>query len=98
MKEKMKKIKKKTNLSLIYIEWCDAVHNAQWFVKDDAFIWAEEGSEWIIKECGYLLKETKEYICLANRYKPADNNTDEQFGGLQKIPKTWIKKRIKINI
>jgi len=78
---------------LIYIEWCDAVANANWFTKDSAELWAKEGSDWVIKESGYVVDETKEYICLASRYKSEDSNTEEQFGGLQKIPKTWIKKR-----
>lgn len=83
---------------LVYIEWADAVANAIWMLDSEAENWADKGSDWIVKECGFIVKETKEYICLAGRYKPEDNNTDAQFGNLQKIPKTWILKRKTINV
>jgi hypothetical protein len=82
---------------LIYIEWEDAVHNAEWFAFDLAEAWHDQ-TQHLIRECGWLVKEDKRGITLAGRFKPADNNTDEQFGGLQWIPKTWIhiKKEIKL--
>lgn len=84
-------------MRLIYIEWADAVHNAEWFTKDQAEIW-HDTTQYLIKECGWIVKEDKTGITLASRYKPKDNNTESQYGGLQWIPTTWIKKRKIINI
>lgn len=82
-------------MKLIYIEWMDAVANPNWFEKDMAEHWMDE-SKMIIKQAGWLIKETKEYICLAGAYKVEDENTSEQYNLLQKIPKPWIIKRKEI--
>lgn len=82
---------------LIYVEWQDAVCNASWFLMDQAEHWHDE-TQYTIKECGYVVKEDKRGLTLASRFKPADNNTDDQWGGLQWIPKTWIIKRKNIKI
>jgi len=79
-------------MKLIYIEWQDAVANSEWFLLPLAKGW-HDSTQYTIKECGWLVKEDKRGITLASRYKPADENTDEQCGGLQWIPKTWIIKR-----
>lgn len=82
-------------MKLLYIEWADAVHNAEWFPIDLAEKW-HDSTQYTIKECGWLVKEDKRGITLAARYKPADQNTDAQYGGLQWIPKPWIIKRKEI--
>jgi len=79
-------------MKLIYLEWADAISNNNWFPGDSARIWADK-QEWIIRETGWVIKETKEYICLASTWKPEDEYTDEKFMNLHKIPKTWIRKR-----
>jgi hypothetical protein len=84
-------------MKLIYLEWQDAIHNANWFEKDLAEEW-HNATQFLIKECGWLVKEDKKGITLACRYKVEDNHTVEQFGGLQYIPKTWVKKRKEIKI
>lgn len=84
-------------MKLIYIEWQDAVHNAEWFTIDQAKLWHDE-TQYTIKECGWLVKEDKRGITLASRLKPQDNNTDLQVGGLQWIPKTWIVKRKTLSV
>lgn len=76
----------------IYVEWADALTNAKWFLKDEAEMWAKE-SDWIIKEVGVVIDETKEYLVIAQGWKPVDQWTDEQFVNLHKIPKGWIRKR-----
>lgn len=81
-----------SKLKLVYIEWCDAVANPNWFERDQAMKWAQT-TEWVIKEVGWILEETDEYLSLASCWKPEDPNTEEQFKLLQKIPKTWIIKR-----
>lgn len=73
---------------LVYIEWCDAIANTGWYSKEMALDWARE-SLWLIRQCGWILEETKEYILLGSRNQTAL----EEWGNLQKIPKTWIKKR-----
>ncbi len=77
---------------LIYIEWADAVSNTTWFDDEMAVEWADN-TEWVVKQVGWVIKETKEYICIASRRKEEDTNTVAQWGQLEKIPKTWIRKR-----
>lgn len=84
-------------MKLIYIEWQDAVHNANWFEKDLAERW-HDTTQYIIKECGWLVKEDKRGVTLACRWKIEDDNTATQLGGLQYIPKPWIIKRKEIKI
>ena len=80
-------------MKLIYLEWADAISSgATWHTKSELNEWIE-GSEWIIKQVGWLLKETDRYILIAAQLKPDDRFTQEQYGHLQKIPKTWIRKR-----
>ena len=63
----------------------------------DAQAWAK-GTEYLIKECGYLVHEDERGITLAGRYKPEDINTEAQFGSLQFVPKPWIVKRKTIEV
>lgn len=79
-------------MKLIYIEWNDAIHNAEWFPLDLAKKW-HESTNWTVKECGWLVKEDRKGITLASRFKPEDGNMNAQFGGLQYIPKPWIVRR-----
>ena len=83
-------------MKLIYIEWEDAVHNAEWFSIDQAEHW-HDATSFYIKECGWVVKEDKRGITLASRYKTEDL-MESQYGGLQYIPKTWIRKRKNIKI
>jgi len=78
---------------LIYIEWCDAMVNQNsWLSIDEAIQWAETNN-WIISEVGFVLKETDEYILIANKKNLYDTDNVE-VGGIMKIPTTWIKKRV----
>ena len=79
---------------LIYIEWQDAFANTAWMTKAEVDKWKE--GEMMINQVGWLLEETSKQIILAARFNPADNGDVEQFGSLQKIPKTWIRKRINL--
>lgn len=83
-------------MKLLYIEWEDAVHNAEWFTPDQAEYW-HDSTNYTVRECGWLVKEDKKGITIAGRFKPKDNTLDSQVGGLQYIPKTWIKKRKTLN-
>lgn len=84
---------KKNKMKLIYIEWCDAIANGlEWTDSDVAKEWGKK-SEWIVRECGWILEETKQYIVIASVWKPEDALCNEQFKQLMKIPKTWVIKR-----
>ena len=79
-------------MKLIYIEWCDAITKMDgWHNLEDAKDWANE-EEWIIRQAGFLIEESKKYILLAGQYNP-QKETEDQFANLTKIPKTWILKR-----
>ena len=79
---------------LIYIEWCDAIEAQKaWQSLEDIKSWAET-EDWITREVGYLLYESKEYILIANRIGRYQENIE--YSGLMKIPTTWIKKRISL--
>lgn len=79
---------------LIYLEWEDACAEPGW--KDQAEIkeWVNQGGL-MVKQCGWLLKESKTHISLASR-KSDEANEWMQFGNLQKIPKTWIRRRVNL--
>lgn len=83
---------------LIYLEWADAFRNDMgWMNEERALDWADN-SNFFIKEAGFIIKETKEYIAIAMSVHE-DDDGDIQYAGVQKIPKTWIRKRkvLKIN-
>lgn len=80
-------------MTLVYLEWCDAVASSgEWSTKDVVTEWGKRTS-WVVKECGWIIEETKEYIVIASCWKEGDELIDEQFKHLMKIPKTWVKKR-----
>lgn len=80
---------------LAYIEWNDAVYNTNWFINKDLINWAEE-TNLLIKEVGWVVIENKDYICLGVGRKEEDDWSGEQWIGVHKIPKAWIKKKLKI--
>ena len=82
-------------MKLVYIEWCDAVSNSSWFDKKEVDKWCEDESE-IIKQVGWIYKETNEYMVLVSRLSKSNNGAWDQYGSIQKIPKTWIYKRINL--
>lgn len=78
---------------LVYIEWCDAItHGDGWIPLHKAIEWGE-CEDWIIKQSGFILKETKEFILLASKVNPHVDNEYPVVDGITKIPKTWIRKR-----
>ena len=82
----------------IYLEWCDAIADGlEWTDTELAKEWGEK-SEWVVREMGWVIAETKEYIVIASVWKPEDELCNEQFKQLMKIPKTWIRKRVNLNI
>lgn len=85
-------------MKLVYIEWADAHTNtAGWRTLDEAKLWAKD-TDWFIRECGWVIEDTKEYIVIATAFKPENNYEESQFLNLHKIPKTWIKVKKQIKI
>lgn len=85
------------NYPLIYIEQCDAIEsNVGWEEIDVIKHWAKT-DEWVVKECGFLIDETKEYIVFASRIGNYHKDNTAKFGSINKIPKTWIRKKVKLN-
>jgi len=79
---------------IIYIEWMDSHSNHSWYTNEEMDQWAK--GVWYCNDVGYLVRETKMQLVLAQRHEPAGNGTaseKEQWGGLHKIPKTWIRNR-----
>lgn len=75
---------------LIYIEWEDAVANSSWHTESEMGEWFEK-QNMIVKEVGWVWKKTDKHLAIYSRvteWSPDDN----QYGQLQKIPITWIKK------
>ena len=83
-------------MKLIYLEWVDAHSNASWFTESQVNEWVD--CDWTIKEAGWLIKETKEYLVFATSWKPDDEFTEAQYCNLHKIPKTWIRYRKELKV
>ena len=83
---------KVNNYKLIYLEWHDAFGRGGWRTSQELDEWKK--GEFVVREVGWLIEETDKQIILAGRHVPPDNGDDELYGGLQKIPTTWIRKRI----
>lgn len=89
---------KTTTVKAVYIEWADAFSNYQsWVELSDAKEWASS-EDWIVKQTGFILKETKEYILLASKLNPhTETGLTVNVSGVMKLPKTWIRKRIDVS-
>lgn len=81
---------------LIYIEWCDALEGSGgWMQIDGAIEWCHN-EDWLIKQSSFLIEETDEYLFLSSKINPQkDGNI--MLGGLLKVPKTWIRRRIDLS-
>jgi hypothetical protein len=90
-----KKDKLDTNPKLVYLEWEDACALPGWKDQDEIQAWIDEGGL-MVKQCGWILCESKTHISMASR-KSDEDNYWMQYGNLQKIPKTWIRKRIDLS-
>jgi hypothetical protein len=87
----------KTKYPLVYLEWEDAHASADWFTDEEAKNYFDEqyGKS---KSVGWLIRENEDWIMLASRLGESIGDTSESFGMLQKIPKTWIVKKVRINL
>lgn len=83
-------------MRLIYLEWADSISNTGWKTREETLDWARNADEWIMRNVGWVVHEDIKQLVLASRWSPESNDHEEQLGLLQKIPKTWIKKRINL--
>lgn len=77
---------------LIYIEWEDAHGRSGWHSEKEMKDYSD-GERAIVREIGWIHKETKDFIVLYGRVIWWHSDDDIQYGLLQKIPKTWVRKR-----
>jgi hypothetical protein len=81
---------------LVYIEWMDAIDDANgWKTMDEVTTWAHDAFCWV-KQVGFVLEENKKYLLLCSKIGDTGNNLEDseiQYSVVQKIPKTWIRKR-----
>ncbi len=77
-------------MKLVYLEWQDAHCNNGWMSEPELKEWSK--GECIINEVGWIAQENKNQIILVSRKEDMAGN--RSFGLIQKIPKTWIRKRI----
>lgn len=80
-------------MKLVYLEWEDAIAQAGWHTKEALERWTKEDCV-VVKEVGWIYQETKKHIVLISRQSIDSPDGDIQYGLLQKIPKTWIRKRV----
>ncbi|MGG7437355.1 hypothetical protein ACQ7CU_04665 [Chryseobacterium arthrosphaerae] len=80
---------------LVYIEWEDSYSVPQnWHTEDEMTgILADES--FIVKQTGFIIKETDSFIVLANQLNELNLSAD-QYSGLHRIPKGCLQKRIEI--
>lgn len=84
-------------MKLVYLEWTDTIANPNWFEMQQAHDWAEI-AEWRVKDVGWIVKETKDYIVIASSWKVGDEWTDEQVKLLHHIPKGMVRVRKNLTI
>lgn len=78
----------------VYIRWTDACSDAHgWKSEEDAIEWAN-GVQWLVETAGWIIKETREYILIAQQRGDWISADDYQYANFMKIPKTWVKLRV----
>lgn len=84
-------------LKLIYIEWFDACSFNSWQSYEEAMEYAKDDDYPYVSQVGWILHEDDKSITLAGRHGMnifnGQHPSEENYGLLQKIPKTWIRKR-----
>jgi len=77
---------------LYYLEWEDAIAHSGWMSEKEATTWFEKQTM-TVKQVGWIVKETAKYIAVISRISDWGEGESE-WGLMQKIPRTWIRKRI----
>lgn len=81
-------------MDLYYIEWEDAIAQTGWLSEEEAEKWFNEQTM-VVKQIGWIVMEEENYIGVVSRMAVWDKN-EVEYGQLQKIPKTWIRRKIKL--
>lgn len=82
-------------MKLVYIEWEDSSSHSSWHTREELRAFIDRPC--VIRQVGWVYEETPRYLVLVSRHAPAGvflDDLDESFGNLQRIPITWIQKRI----
>lgn len=77
---------------LFLIEWHDAHSGSGWY-NDDEVVKFINKEKCICSEVGWLISESKDEIVVACRRMKWKEEGDAEWGMLQKIPKSWIRKK-----
>jgi hypothetical protein len=78
-------------LKLIYLEWEDASGLNVWMDADEVETYSR--GHFLVRQVGFVLKETPRYLLIAGQWIPEDDFHDEKFGDVTRIPKTWVRTR-----
>ena len=97
MREAWKILKLFKNPKLTYIQWLDAHSNSGWHTREQIEKFIEE-SHCITEQVGWVVFEDDKILCIISRKLLWPMEDTVEFGMIQKIPKTWIKKRKVIKI
>jgi hypothetical protein len=91
-------MKERKDFKLVAIGWADAMSNESgWKTYDEAVEWVED-DDFVTHQVGWIIKETKEYILMADKFNEPSGGRPELIAGLFKIPKTWIRYREEIKL
>jgi len=76
----------------VYVEWLDAhAYSSGWYDEQEIKDISKE-SRIVVRHLGWLYAEDSSMIMIFSRYTKF-NDGEKQYGHLQKIPKTWIKRK-----
>lgn len=79
------------HIDLVYVEWEDATTRNKWMHPGEVLKF--ERQRFMIRQCGWLLRETRRNIVLASCWAPENEFTLDQFAATTRIPKTWMRAR-----
>ena len=80
------------NPKLYYVEWQDAHSAGGWHNSAELEKFVNR-DRCICEETGWIVSETKDEIVMACRKLKWVADGDPEYGMLQKIPRTWIRKK-----
>lgn len=84
-------MKNPSSLPLVYVQWSDAVSDSGgWNTYEEALEWSDPDAL-VIHQVGWLVEDTDTHILLASRIAHQNEDSQEQYGHLQMIPKGWVK-------
>ena len=77
---------------LTYIEWEDAIAHTGWMSESEGKKWFQKQTM-TVKQVGWVVTETQKYLGIVSRMSDWGEG-ERELGQLQKIPKTWIRRRV----